>query len=429
MNKVRLVLLAATTAAGLVVAAAVVAASSTDPFSTAPVSTANPLPYGVNVVDEQGDPYTLLITSTEVGSGRVVYYRAKATPTSDMFTPIGRAPATPNVPEAINPPYHLYMPVQRNTGYSLKVFVLAYISATGETRDSSVPITPSVAVDFLTNALITDLRLGSTYHGVGTPMLNFTVFSKTLLYEQTPKRAHDGLFDYDALFNRFNICGLVQQGLVDEVWVWGNRESKMNEVVENGPTWSLTTGSLPNCGKSVVTMGLNYYRDVSQAMESYSHGLEYMMQQYIPSGDESCDYRTNYGDVSIFPTPGECVGPKAISDIYGFTARAWPGVNSNVGVCGWSHQPPNQSGPGLDPNYWWTYEIQTAVQDRCLNWVWGSTSTSSFSCATYGCVVGNSYLSEERFLIWWMQHFPGEGNTDRNRNGLQRPNWWTIKFR
>lgn len=370
----------------------------------------------------------------DIDSGQALTYSVKSSPTPDGATPIGLARGTPAAPQTLN--YHAYLPIVKEAGFNLKVFVVAYITDSGESRDPRVPITPSVAINTLTTNLIADLKLGSTWHGStlsGTPMLNFTVYSMTLLYEQAPLQDSNGLFDYDALYNRFDICNMG----VDEVWVWGNRDTKMNESVVEGPTWSMTTGSLPNCGKTMTTFGFNYYRDVSQALHSYSHSIEYMMQVYVPAGPAACDFRTSHYDFSIFMTPTQCTGALAISDTYGFVARAWP-VNSNVGTCGWTHQPPNDAADYLVHHGY--YGMTNTVQIRCTNWVWGGTSTVAFDCHVYNCDPwtgdpGDTYqfyvhnlIDEEKFHIWWMQNLPGDGNTSQDRGGLTRSNWWVIKF-
>lgn len=367
-----------------------------------------PTPHRAPFRDEQGD----LIIHEEVGlnaHNQIIFARTKAKPTQETTneTPriyaIGTLTRTVFLPVVMKP--EIYYP---------KVLVVAYInSSPSEYPDPDVPADASVAVDTLTNQLIADLAQGSTWHGYatsGTPVLNFSVSISGVikLYEMPPYRP-DGNFDYVAFYNRFGICSLVQAGLVDEVWVWGNANTHMWESVLNGPTWYYGNGPLPNCGRTITTFGFNYFRHVSQALEAYVHSVEYFMQRFVPAGYEACDFRTASKSFYSWGTPSECTGQWAVSDTYGFTARAWP-ENNNIGVCGWAHQPPNQ--PRVpdynDPDSMYHYMLTNVVQSRCTDWQWGGSSTTSFNCYTYGCVLPPpgewdypyELRSEEKYLIW-----------------------------
>jgi len=393
-----------------------------------------PPPHRVPFRDEQGD----LVIQEEVGlnaHGQLVFVRTKAKPAKKPKN------EQANTATATELTHTVFLPIVMKPG--LKVLVVAYINnSPSEYPDPDVPADPSVAVDTLTNQLIADLAQGSTWHGYATnntSALNFSVSSSGVikLYEM-PLYRPDGNFDYVAFYDRFSICSLVQAGLVDEVWVWGNANTRMWESVVNGPTWSMVNGPLPNCGKTVTTFGLNYFRHVSQAMESYTHSIEYFMQRFVPAGYESCDFRTASKPFYYFSTPPECTGQWAVSDTYGFTARAWP-ENSNTGVCGWAHQPPNQPrAPDYgDPNSMYHYLLTNTVQSRCTDWQWNGGSTTTFNCYTYNCVLpppgqGDypyELRSEEKFLIWWMQNIPGLNSNSRGRDGNLRPNWWTVKWK
>lgn len=396
-----------------------------------------PTPHSGPFRDEQND----LIVQEDVGvtpHGQIMRARTKDKTTQGprYYSPdiFAASLLTPTVflPFVVKP--EIYYP---------KVLVVAYINdSPDDFPDPDVPADPSVAVDTLTNQLIMDLAQGSIWHGYaisGTPVLNFSVsISGVIKLNELPPYRPDGNFDYVAFYNRFNICSLVQSGLVDEVWVWGNANSYMWENVVNGPTWSMVNGPVPNCGRTVATFGFNYFRHISQALEAYAHSIEYFMQRFVPAGYESCDFRTASKSFYSWATPSQCTGQWAVSDIYGFTSRAWP-ENSNVGVCGWSHQPPNQTRVPdyTDPDSMYHYLLTNVVQSRCTDWQWGGSNTSGFDCYTYGCVLPppgeDDYVydlrSEEKYLIWWMQSLPGLGNNNKNRNGNLRPNWWTIKWK
>lgn len=400
-------------------------------------ATRTPLGYGVNAVDEQGEPYVTQIVATALDSGRVITYRVKPSPTPDGATPIGRAPVPRYVWQ-----HNAYMPMQRQSGYQLKVFVAAYFYTTEDT-DPGVPTDHSVAANTLTSQLIGDLRDGSSWHGLGVPQLSFTVYNTiTKVFGRAPHLAN-GDFDYTAFYNTYGLCSLIQQHLVDEVWVWGDSDTGMAESVVNGPTWSMTRGPLPDCGRTVTTYGFNYHRHVALALESYMHSIEYLFENYVPAGLRACDFGTVTRSFAIFPVPGECAGALALSDYYGFTARAWAGINGNVAECGWAHQAPNDPRNVMSGTQWLrsSFLETNTVETRCTSWVWGATgTTTAFNCYTFGCVqpppnsdpytVYTYHLPAlEKYAIWWMRNFPGPDNNSHDRNGLSRDNWWVIKFR
>lgn len=258
------------------------------------------------------------------------------------------------------------------------------------------------------------LRQASTWHGYanpdGQPALGYKTYGGSVmrLYETPPYRSDTGQFDYAAVYARFDLCTKIQQGLVDEVWIWESGDGNAWEWVTNGPNWSWTWGSnVPNCGRTVTTLNLNYQREIDVAYESYTHRLEGAFMTHFP-----CDFYTD-----TWPwtgSPSQCNG--LVSDRFGFVARPFAG-NHSVGVCGDAHHPPN-----ILDNREYIYDDPAAVQSICKDWQWdGSGKVSTFSCTEWGC-------THQGFHIWWMQNLPGYGNNNRDRYGNWMPNWWESLF-
>jgi hypothetical protein len=283
------------------------------------------------------------------------------------------------------------------------VFTIAYIDAT-----------PLYDPDDLQVQLIADLSDASSWHGYensqSVPALAYQTYGGNVikLNEVPPYRKDNDAFDYAAVYTRFDLCSKIQAGTVDEVWVWDSGSSHAWEWVTNGPHWSWTWGSnVPNCGRTITTMNLNYQREVALALHSYGHRMEGAFMTWRP-----CDFYTNTWPWTGWPS--QC--SSLVSDSFGYVARPFVG-NNNVGVCGDIHHPPNI----LDSREY-VYNDLTTVQSICQDWQWtGSANSKGLSCTSWGC-------TDRGFMIWWMQNIPGPGNTTHDRDGTIMPNWWEYLF-
>jgi regulation of enolase protein 1 (concanavalin A-like superfamily) len=300
-----------------------------------------------------------------------------------------------NLPVVINAP--------RVAHNEKTVMTLAYIDAT-----------PLYNIDAHQALLLSGLRSASTWHGYdhpeGVPSLGYTTYDGQIIkiYEIPPYRSDNGKFDYAAVYDRFGICEKIQQGLVDEVWIWESGSGNAWEWVTNGPNWSWTWGSnVPNCGRTVTTLNFNYQREIDVAFESFHHRMEGAFMTHRP-----CDFYTNSWPWTGWPS--RCAG--LVSDIYGFVARPFSG-NGFVAVCGDAHHPPNILNASE-----YVYDDPTTVTSICKDWQWGGSATrSSFNCTEWGCTHAG-------FHIWWMQNLPGYGNNNHDRYGNLMPDWWEILF-
>jgi len=286
-----------------------------------------------------------------------------------------------------------------------KVLSLAYIDET-----------PVHDIDASQAFLLSGIRAATTWHGYdrpdGIPSLGYATYGNQMikLFEPPPYRSDNGELDYSAVYDRFDVCDRVQQGLVDEVWIWLSRPESGREWVTIGPNWSWTWGSnVPNCGKTVTTLTFNYQREIDYAFEIFQRRVEGALMTNRP-----CDFYTSTWPMPWTGWPSACKG--LVSDIYGLVARPFSG-NGFVGVCGDAHHPPNI----LDDreNVYNDPDLATSI---CKDWQWdGSAVSSSFDCHEWGC-------TQLGFHIWWMQNLPGYGNDNHDRYGNLMPDWWGLLF-
>ncbi|NUM46034.1 MAG: hypothetical protein HUU38_15110 [Anaerolineales bacterium] len=283
------------------------------------------------------------------------------------------------------------------------VFTVAYMDA--------IPIydPDDIQVQF-----ISDLKLASTWHGNnnpnGQPALGYQTYGGSVIkiFETPPYRSDNGKFDYAAVYERFDLCNKIQAGEVDEVWVWESGTGNAWEWVTNGPYWSWTwDANVPNCGRTITSMNLNYQRDVGLALHSFGHRMEGAFMNWRP-----CDFYTE--SWPWIGWPSFCSG--LVSDQFGYVARPFTG-NNNIGVCGDIHHPPN-----IPDNREYIYNDPFITQSICEDWQWdGSATAQSFDCSIWGC-------EQRGFMIWWMQNIPGYGNNTKDRYGNIMPNWWDYLF-
>ena len=262
-----------------------------------------------------------------------------------------------------------------------------------------------------------NLEIMKVSNAAPPPYFEYTIYQGQVIEDPIlPPVLPNGQGDYAAIFNQHNICSLVNEGKISEVWIWagnGDGVTKGNlwEWNTSGPGWSSSPFwqiAIPNCGKVVTVMTFNYLRDVDVALESYNHRLEGFFMNYFP-----CDFST-----ATWPWRGndywstQCEGH--LSNQYGFVARPFT-ENGRVGNCGDAHHPPNILN---DQDY--IYSDLSYANTNCSDWSMdGASQTVSVNCEAWGC-------SHAGYHVWWMQNLPGYKNTNRDRSGKPMPNWWSY---
>lgn len=243
--------------------------------------------------------------------------------------------------------------------------------------------------------------------------------------------------DMATIYNTYNLCNQFKAGTLDAVWIWSDGFSAPNqgEFYVNGTDWETYSvySNLPKCGRAGVPFSFVYVNNTSsngsgqwflpfleQSVHSYAHYIEKAHVESNQWDYSVCDFVDGDGRPPSGITgdtryaTAYCPG-RPLSHLYGFTAHPNAG-NSNVGMCGDVHLPPNITTLIITNTY--DYDNPATVQSRCNTWQWGvNTTPQSISCSTWQC-------EEYWFLTWWLQRIPSLTTNATGRTGAQRPNHW-----
>ena len=284
--------------------------------------------------------------------------------------------------------------------HSLPVYVISYLpSADGSTLDADITGVDGTLdelkarVDTLTTGTVAALEDGSRYHGYADRSapcsLNYEPIAHVKYVEALPA-ANDGSQhpDYMQVLEREDICNLVEEQGVQEVWLWGYQHGNIAPTESNmaGPHGDISnsdrTADMPVCESTYTLYNYNYGRGVAEAVHDHGHRIENVL--YYVAGGTFDDWR-------------------------------YPILEDGVPTsCGDVHTPPN----GQDD---YDYADPTPVESDCLDWqVQHGGATTKISCEDWGC-GGDPQL---QYLVWWMQNLPGRHSGLLGASGQPFPNWW-----
>lgn len=312
------------------------------------------------------------------------------------------------------------LPDPTQTNYSLGALVIRYIpTRDGVNIDSSVTgdVTGTVAAmrtktDAITANLVNFLSLGTAYHRYAdpsaTPSLTYHVVNSYEHDTAVPTVAnphYNGTTDvyrvrpdYNTIMSGVNICDYVQNQGVNEVWLYayqGPSQLGISESEMSGPHGDISNSyrdnRMPVCTKTYTVYTFNEQRGTAEAVHSHGHQLEAEL---------------SYVDPTTFTTEFE--GP------------AHPAATNETGRCGSVHNPPN-----ANSEYDWA--DTTPHASDCLAWLPDGTGpTTQISCALWGCTDnGDTDNPQLNWIVWWMQNFPGKGNSVQT-HGHHMRNWWDV---
>lgn len=284
--------------------------------------------------------------------------------------------------------------------YQMKVLVLNYMPTSGSNLNSTITgISSSVTamrsnVNNIKNETMQALEDGSKYHGTGSLAMDYSILAEKEYLEALPigLPLKPGVFrpDYIQVLNRENICDLVDNQGLKEVWLFGYHYGNIEPVESNmaGPYGDVSnsegTNDMPICTKTYVLYNYNYGRSSDAATHNHGHHIEVVLKHF---GDPMFE--------------NKFIGPFS-------TYGSNDGTGANYHRCGWTHTPPNTSG-GYDytnTRYSWT---------DCEDWKPdGSGNKVNINCTRWQCI-------ERKYHSWRWQGMPGKDN-----NVLGATNWWDF---
>lgn len=295
---------------------------------------------------------------------------------------------------------------------NINVYVIGVIDPTiknFETTKSQIENFNTQSANFLSNA--------SAYKGykdpLATPYLDYQIFGSKYIEGPVelglPLSASSNRPNYRYYLERENICDLVDNKGIKQVWFWtqhssnvvpvesnmsmGTKSSKyFNRVGYGDISNSERTNDLPVCNKTYTLFNYNYNRGVPEMIENHAHQLEYLFE---------------FLDRSLFWE--NFVGSKVGSDLI-----------YNPG-CGWTHYPPN----GVSDYDWYN---KNKVLSDCEDWnPNGSGAKKLTSCETWSKSSSCPRDGGLSFKLWWMQNLPGENN-NLSFQGKPLINWWEVVY-
>ena len=196
--------------------------------------------------------------------------------------------------------------------------------------------------------------------------------------------------DYHAIFAAFGIPERVEQGEIDEVWLWAFPYSGFWESTMAG-RGAYFCNSQPvegiDTSRIFVTMGFNYERGVGEMLEDFVHRVEFIMWQVYGSWQPKPTHAWNRFTLYDKVAPGKA-------------------------ACGTAHFAPNSL-----KDYDWGDE--RFVMSTCDAWLTYPDLTGEprpVNCEEWG--RGDTRAHHR----WWLNHLPrASGRTDGKLN-----NWWAY---
>lgn len=271
-------------------------------------------------------------------------------------------------------------------------------------------------VSSMTNESVTKLTDATKYHGykdpTAQPSISYQVYEDKEFLKPIPASTNKIPWNsayrpdyYKILTEDVNICNLVDNLGVRQVWMWGYHtdkiepvESDMSMGTDSRQFWNYLNygdvsnseriNDLPICKKTYVLYNYNFGRGVGEVLEDHGHHVESVMK---------------FADASLWDK---------FENPHGNTT----GINR----CGWTHSPPNVTNA---EQYNWRSE--RVVDSDCMDWKPdGGGVVSQVSCHTW---YGAACLDDTGagFKVWWMQNIPGLNN-NLTYQSKRLKNWWSL---
>lgn len=211
----------------------------------------------------------------------------------------------------------------------------------------------------------------------------------------------DGV-DYTAILtdNRWDLCGRVNRGEIDEIWIYNGPAFGFWESTLAGPN-AYFYNSLPvqgnhGCEHLVPIMGPSPERTIGEAIHNFGHRMESTMQQLYGSWDQTREPTHNWERFAL--------------------ARRNSGGAVSYSGCGDIHNPPNAA---IEYGY---NNTGNATLSNCDAWnaypniIAPNVFNRTVTCNDWGC-------TDLGYYRYWLRHLPRfEGCSD----GVSLNDWWVY---
>jgi hypothetical protein len=234
--------------------------------------------------------------------------------------------------------------------------------------------------------------------------------------------------DYGAIFTQNNICSLIQNQNLSEVWIWGDNDSGFDELAykvpgdnipnkameENPWLYDYRTKNIPDCGKTIIAMGWNFMVGLDNIVHTHSHLIESIVSMTVGRGR----FMLNVPDPSNPQPTDPLLDPTNPWSLY----SRWDTFQlvPHQAAVGTTHFPPNAP---LDPttgqpvayDYSDTVGVMSTAADW-LNYPFLTGAKTSVDCTAWGC-------DQLSYQEWYETHLPHAAGTSY---GGMCNNWWTY---
>ncbi len=195
------------------------------------------------------------------------------------------------------------------------------------------------------------------------------------------------LADYNKILSDYNILNKINNGVIDEMWMFGMPYAGFYESVMVGRNAFFVNAPpilMDGVQRPFIIMGFNYQRGVGEMLEAFGHRAEFILGRV---------FRNASGAANLWER---------------FTR--YDKLHPGQAECGTVHYAPNSQ-----TDYDWGNT--TFVSSRCRNWLKFpdlSDPPVMVNCAEWG----NGEIRQHH--IWWLSLFP---HLNGQSNGISW-NWW-----
>jgi hypothetical protein len=199
--------------------------------------------------------------------------------------------------------------------------------------------------------------------------------------------------DYGAILSGFDVCSKLNNGKIDEVWLFGGPWFGYYESRLAGPGafwYNASPLEGTGCDRLLPIMGFNYQRGNAEMLHNFGHRAEASMTHVFGSWDIT---REPLHDWDLF---GHNAVQTSIGDIF---------------QCGSVHYPPNGT---ADYDYANSEHVESGCDDW-FNYPDLTGSTNMLGCEAWSC-------DQRAYLQWWLGHLPRQAGFHEGK----LLNWWAY---